>query len=288
MLQRYRILNTFVAKTIYKSVLSHLKMPFYAVARGKTPGIFMTWPDCESQVKGFSGAKYKKFNTVNEAQEYINQHSDAGSSSKPPNYSNKPTTNPTNLKRSYSTSTTLATAINPQKGTKNPVKQRQNNLDSEDDDLDTMVIKQMDDIEKRLNGVKKNVDNIIKKSAKNYKSTMLIEPPYPKKPKQNENWFEIDKLGFVHVYTDGACSANGHKSAKAGLGVFWGNDHPLNVSEPVAGRATNNCGEIQAAIKAIKIALQNNIGQLQINTDSKFLINSVTKWMPGKKLLLYY
>ncbi|XP_022828099.1 ribonuclease H1-like isoform X2 [Spodoptera litura] len=92
-------------------------------------------------------------------------------------------------------------------------------------------------------------------------------------------WPEVEQ----QVYTDGACSANGRSGARAGLGVYWGDGHPLNVSEPVSGRATNNCGEIQASTKAIKIALQNGIQKLAINTDSKFVINSVTKWMPGWK-----
>ena len=36
-------------------------MTFYAVHIGKTPGIYKTWGECQEQVKGFSGAKYKKF-----------------------------------------------------------------------------------------------------------------------------------------------------------------------------------------------------------------------------------
>ncbi|TRY96409.1 hypothetical protein DNTS_033278 [Danionella cerebrum] len=31
----------------------------------------------------------------------------------------------------------------------------------------------------------------------------------------------------VVVYTDGCCSANGKKGARAGIGVYWGQDHPL-------------------------------------------------------------
>lgn len=89
------------------------------------------------------------------------------------------------------------------------------------------------------------------------------------------------------MFTDGACSSNGKNGARAGIGVYWADDHPLNASEPVIGRATNNCGEIQAATCAIKLALQNNIEKLAINTDSQFLINSVTKWMPGKIPELY-
>lgn len=54
-----------------------------------------------------------------------------------------------------------------------------------------------------------------------------------------------------------------------------------NSAQAVSGRATNNCGEIQAASLAIRLASEQNVPKLCINTDSQFLINSVTKWMPG-------
>lgn len=31
----------------------------------------------------------------------------------------------------------------------------------------------------------------------------------------------------VVVYTDGCCSANGRLGARAGIGVYWGHNHPL-------------------------------------------------------------
>lgn len=31
----------------------------------------------------------------------------------------------------------------------------------------------------------------------------------------------------VVVYTDGCCSANGRRGARAGIGVYWGRNHPL-------------------------------------------------------------
>lgn len=44
---------------------------YYAVAKGKTPGIYLTWNDCKAQVDGFSGAVYKGFATVQEAEEFV-------------------------------------------------------------------------------------------------------------------------------------------------------------------------------------------------------------------------
>lgn len=44
---------------------------YYAVAKGKTPGIYFTWNDCKAQVDGFSGAVYKSFPSLREAELFI-------------------------------------------------------------------------------------------------------------------------------------------------------------------------------------------------------------------------
>lgn len=44
---------------------------FYAVKKGKKPGIYNSWPECQAQVKGFSGAIYKSFTTLSEAKAFM-------------------------------------------------------------------------------------------------------------------------------------------------------------------------------------------------------------------------
>lgn len=44
---------------------------YYAVRKGKVPGIYMTWNDCKAQVDGFSGAEYKSFPSIKEAALYV-------------------------------------------------------------------------------------------------------------------------------------------------------------------------------------------------------------------------
>lgn len=44
---------------------------FYAVAAGREIGIYSTWAECQSQVMGFSNAKFKSFSTVEEAESFI-------------------------------------------------------------------------------------------------------------------------------------------------------------------------------------------------------------------------
>ena len=43
------------------------KTKFYVVWKGRKRGIFTSWPECESQIKGFVGARYKSFETRKEA-----------------------------------------------------------------------------------------------------------------------------------------------------------------------------------------------------------------------------
>ncbi len=45
---------------------------YYAVGEGRKIGVYETWAECESQVKGYSGALYKKFSTYEEAVDFIN------------------------------------------------------------------------------------------------------------------------------------------------------------------------------------------------------------------------
>lgn len=47
---------------------------YYAVAKGRKTGIFITWNECEKQVKGFTGAIYKSFSTEAEAKRFLSDN----------------------------------------------------------------------------------------------------------------------------------------------------------------------------------------------------------------------
>lgn len=44
------------------------KLAYYVVWQGRQPGIYSSWEECEVQVKGQQGAKYKGFATLSEAE----------------------------------------------------------------------------------------------------------------------------------------------------------------------------------------------------------------------------
>ena len=47
-------------------------MKYYVVRKGRNPGIYLTWEECQKQVDGFSNAEFKSFSSESEAREYLN------------------------------------------------------------------------------------------------------------------------------------------------------------------------------------------------------------------------
>ena len=43
----------------------------YAVNKGRIPGIYKTWRECKNQIDGFSGAKFKKFDSLIDAKKFV-------------------------------------------------------------------------------------------------------------------------------------------------------------------------------------------------------------------------
>jgi len=53
------------------------KEKFYVVWSGFSPGIYSTWEECECQVRGFEGARFKSYSTYEEAIAAFNQGAEA-------------------------------------------------------------------------------------------------------------------------------------------------------------------------------------------------------------------
>lgn len=166
---------------------------FYAVRRGRLPGIYRTWPACRAQVDGFKGAIFKKFPTEQEAQEFLNVKDHVHETAQ----------------------------------------QKQHGGD--------IVVP-------------------VKSSMSNEKEPAVLE----------------DKGQHI-VYTDGASSNNGRSCAVAGYGVFWGDNDPRNLSEPLEGKQTNQRAEIMAVIRALEQSFELQ-GTLEIRTDSRYVINCADAW----------
>lgn len=209
-----------------RNILPNMAPSYYAVAKGRKPGIYSTWDQCKAQVHQYAGPIFKKFSSQAEAEHFIEQHTDSKEKSK-------------------SKFTTLRKRFKPYEGS------------SQD---------KIKPITKKLKLIDLPISGLAKGQGEEASSDYII-----------------DENGYINVYTDGACTGNGQKGSRAGIGVWFGNNHPLNVSRPVIGRATNNMAEIQAVTVAAQQAKQAGIKKLKINTDSKFLIKCIQEWMPRWK-----
>ena len=77
--------------------MSKTSKKYYVVWAGVNPGIYESWTECELQIKGFAGARYKSFATRQEAEEALAASPDdyrkPASSSRQP----RPTSSPDHL-----------------------------------------------------------------------------------------------------------------------------------------------------------------------------------------------
>ena len=52
------------------------KPKFYVVWQGRDPGVYKSWDECQKQISGFSGAKYKSFDNLASAEQAFTEHVD--------------------------------------------------------------------------------------------------------------------------------------------------------------------------------------------------------------------
>ncbi|KAL6420459.1 hypothetical protein ACFW04_014447 [Cataglyphis niger] len=234
------------------------RMPYYAVAKGRKSGIYATWDECSTQVLKFPGSIYKKFATESEAQNFIKECSSNIGQSLTKNFISSKMVKPVEAQ-------VLPKQMFPLGSKQTAVAQTK--LISSFSKRTLLTNSDTNEQPSKKRKIASNADFIFTASS----------------DQDSKVDFIMDENGYVNVFTDGACSSNGYKNARAGIGVWFQDNHPLNVSRPVEGRPTNNMAEIQAVTVAARQAKKAGIKKLKINTDSKFLISCITQWMPGWK-----
>jgi ribonuclease HI len=102
--------------------------------------------------------------------------------------------------------------------------------------------------------------------------------------------FPLVKPDTIVVYTDGSALMTKEGTRKAGSGVYFGENHILNVAEPLTTPPlTNNRAELYAIQRAIQI-INNPINikyfpasehTILIYSDSSYSRDALTKWRRG-------
>tara|TARA_B100001094_G_scaffold143638_1_gene139137 strand:- start:8251 stop:8853 length:603 start_codon:yes stop_codon:yes gene_type:complete len=85
---------------------------------------------------------------------------------------------------------------------------------------------------------------------------------------------KINDNDEILVFTDGSCSNNGFSNAKAGIGIYFSEDDPKNVSKKIEGKQTNNTAELSAIIEVFKICSKDieDGKKIIIHSDSTYSI----------------
>ena len=82
----------------------------------------------------------------------------------------------------------------------------------------------------------------------------------------------------TNVYCDGSCRNNGKPNATGGIGIWFSENDPRNVSERFETDPTNNRAELYALQKTFKI-LQNETGTINVYSDNEYSIKCLTVWI---------
>jgi len=102
--------------------------------------------------------------------------------------------------------------------------------------------------------------------------------------RMKRNWRRLRQSKAMRVFTDGSCTSNGRKDAKAGFAAWfpdhpdWSESHRIPDDQP----QTNQRAELSAIHLAVSILdLKGEHGELVIYTDSDYSIKCLTEWLPG-------
>lgn len=235
-------------------------MVFYAVNKGLNPGIYTTWSETEKQVKGYKGAKYKKFENEEQAKQYVIEG--------PPKTTNLSTgenvsssQNVSNTSRMKSVSTDTKAKFIP------PKKRIQGSHEFESTDIAEILVEAH------------------KRGKKREREENEFNEAVEAKKRRYDEIGQMNDVTVYHVFTDGACTNNGSTTKKkyAGIGIFCRNKPEWNTEEPFTrGELTNNRAELQAILtmlqkwdRFIKETSDHEKYQLCLWTDSKYALESL-------------
>ncbi|KPM40389.1 hypothetical protein AK830_g6180 [Neonectria ditissima] len=226
---------------------------FYAVRAGFHPGVYLTYAECQTQTAGFKGAVFKSFTSSTDAHDFVAGKKVQASSDEPEKFYAVAVGSPTGI---YTDWTDASEAI---KGVKGPKYKR---------------------FATRAEAVA-YIRKFGNRDAIEALGETVAEPEEPPAKKAKAIPKQVSTTGpqedILQIYTDGSSLANGKKESRAGLGVFFGNGDPRNLSEKLPGEPqTNQRAELMAILRALEIApLEQTV---QILTDSQYSINCVTQW----------
>lgn len=84
------------------------------------------------------------------------------------------------------------------------------------------------------------------------------------------------------IYTDGACTKNGKVGARAGVGIYFGENDDRNISMALPGvDQTNQRAELYAVMLALEYCVDHSNNSFIIYSDSMYCVKGYNEWIVG-------
>ena len=190
--------------------------------------VFSLRDECKAQVDGFQNARYKKFASHTEADQFISENKGTGGSSTgaaaPRNHANSGAAMGSAVKfdRKYSGKYAVGNNANAPKAASSSI------LLAQALPLPTSVAARTSAGQKRSFSTTQTLDRRkLKVTEQRVTNKRLKTEGRASNSGVDLKNFTMDQDGYVEVYTDGACTRNGQGGARAGIGVWFGDNHEL-------------------------------------------------------------
>ncbi|RDI87485.1 hypothetical protein Vi05172_g2261 [Venturia inaequalis] len=221
---------------------------FYAVQSGHIPGVYTEWPEAQKQITGWKGPRHRKFTTRAEAEAFVAAGINDGTPS-------------------------IASAAR-ETDSSGPVAKKSKTTKSKAAVVD-------------LGEIPLGWAPLLADAEDGFDRRLIMDPETGELRMKTEQEFDAKKpvskvedfAKVLEIWTDGACRGNGKNGAVAGVGVYFGDQDPRNMAEPLSGtRQTNQRAELTAIKRALNCSPLNR--HVLIHSDSNYSIKCVTDWFP--------
>jgi ribonuclease HI len=281
-------ISSFIRKSVLTPIMGKQKNTYYyAVKSGRNPGIYENWNDCKSNVNGYSGAEYKKFETEAEARDFANGggNSNYGGSS---NYGSSSNYGGSSSNYGSRGNSNYGSSSNYESGNRSS---SHHSTDRTSNHQNYVIRRSSPEPVATTYGKRNDNDRVLHSTYIRVAEAPRATPQVSKRKysddeyNQNFKQRKYEASGSTHipkrtkvVYTDGASANNGKSYASAGYGVYWGDNDSRNASVKLPGKLqTNQRAEASAVIHALEQTTADN-DTLEIRTDSQYVINAATSW----------
>ncbi|KAH9586608.1 Ribonuclease H domain [Trypanosoma melophagium] len=252
------------------------KRKYYAVAVGRSTGIFDTWAQCEAQVSGFPHARFKSFAAETEARQFIDENKGL--------VNKRVVLLPSNVENS-----SMADACVPAACT------HSSQVDLSPLPLTTTTRPHPAKRSREEDHHDTNTNNNNNKNNNNSGGALELRDDHHH---ISMGWMRAREEEAVEVYVDGACRSNGKSEpgrARGGYGGYYvpnsterirNIDPNIILSDfslplPDGEAQTNNRAELHAVIHVLQTALQaRRCYNLRVYSDSTYVIRGADIYMP--------